>query len=916
MKARKKLEKFEPTPDEVKRLTKAFEDEKFKGLVREFAEEVTSEQSRQLYEAEVTALEKERGSNVTFLHSTPGFVLKTSDGEQKCFINVCSDDAVNRPTYKREQGSDGSWGMRYQFPNALVPPKEDKDNAGRRCVVYDVVFHSETLALVKNPRVHQLLVKTALDMVEKTFSVTLDRHNLRRLKMPYKGVPGSTVLRRPLYTTATLPYNDPPLSFPFQGSPPERPMSMQNRNPEEEYILNLKEQCGKGQLKNYTKVATPLNKKVKEQEYIQKPEKVSSGVLEDRARAHMQPCYSIKYRGFFDIQDYHYGRDAGPGVHPQELEINIDLPLLRSSNNIDLQVFQCTLTLKVLHPKYFLDIQLPYPILDTKGHAVFNNTTRCLTVTLPVLLEEKLPIVSSNVEDDAMPNEQKVLDNRASPEEESQQTAPQILFTSQDFVARSGEGVQAECKSECHFAGKEDREQKDIIAWHSESVNVHGQDKSVTKEGNHGSAGEMSKSCNEDSEMKSGYVEPKSDKELGVHEEQPKTEYNQIMGWNDCEDDGLMTNNTGIVDSIQETLLRPIDNSSEGLCYARLVSKQDSNEGQKQGAFENDFGDEKQNEVDSTQSTRQNEMQKVKEEHHGGVNAEETRNDLKSKREENERVDREDGKNDGVQTEGKGKMGNIASEMKNVHCVGENMKGRIDNNMSIEQVKEDSKKVRSTEEGDEEDLVTHNRIENKNGAEKNQVKEMVDKRDRDLDKQRNLQVEKRDLITELPQDPICLPSIQCGGTDNATHPGQVNGDWCCSEDVCIPTPLARDQSADGLQATVGILTSGASESDESVRLQQQSLTTEEARPGMNALLGNNEPKGTIVEMDENIHESAIEPQQIRDACGGSLDEGDRSQDVGPPALREISADGSEHALVDHTTHCPISFQNNLLFQLD
>uniref|UniRef100_A0A8C4NIF4 PIH1 N-terminal domain-containing protein n=1 Tax=Eptatretus burgeri TaxID=7764 RepID=A0A8C4NIF4_EPTBU len=200
-----------------------------------------SEQSRQLYEAEVTALEKERGSDVTFLHLTPGFVLKTSDGEQKCFINVCSDDAVNRPTYKREQGPDGSWGMLYQFPNALVPPKKDKDNAGRRCVVYDVVFHSETLALAKDPRLQKLLVKTALDMVEKTFSAALDRHNLRRLEMPYKGVPGSTLLRRPLCTNAILPFNDPPLSLPSQASPPERQMSVQNRKTEEEAILNLKD---------------------------------------------------------------------------------------------------------------------------------------------------------------------------------------------------------------------------------------------------------------------------------------------------------------------------------------------------------------------------------------------------------------------------------------------------------------------------------------------------------------------------------------------------------------------------------------------------------------------------------------------------------------------------------------------------
>ena len=58
------------------------QDEKFRDLLREYAEEISDPENRKKYEEEIAQLERERGMNVKFINPTPGHVLKTSvDGK-------------------------------------------------------------------------------------------------------------------------------------------------------------------------------------------------------------------------------------------------------------------------------------------------------------------------------------------------------------------------------------------------------------------------------------------------------------------------------------------------------------------------------------------------------------------------------------------------------------------------------------------------------------------------------------------------------------------------------------------------------------------------------------------------------------------------------------------------------------------
>nr|XP_008526309.1 PREDICTED: protein kintoun [Equus przewalskii] len=125
------LEDLDLSAEEVQRLTSAFRDPEFRRLFSDYAEELTDPDNRRRYEAEITALERERGVDVRFVHPEPGHVLRTSlDGARRGFVNVCSNALVDAPRGR----PDGHWSL----PYSLAPGREYLGRRGGRYTVYDV----------------------------------------------------------------------------------------------------------------------------------------------------------------------------------------------------------------------------------------------------------------------------------------------------------------------------------------------------------------------------------------------------------------------------------------------------------------------------------------------------------------------------------------------------------------------------------------------------------------------------------------------------------------------------------------------------------------------------------------------------------------------------------------------------------
>lgn len=99
--SKKRFADLNMTKDEMDRFTEAMKKEEFRKLLVEYAEELADPVNRQQYEKEIAQLEEERGMNVTFIHPEKGFCLKTTQGGSlKCFINICKNDKIDKPSSK------------------------------------------------------------------------------------------------------------------------------------------------------------------------------------------------------------------------------------------------------------------------------------------------------------------------------------------------------------------------------------------------------------------------------------------------------------------------------------------------------------------------------------------------------------------------------------------------------------------------------------------------------------------------------------------------------------------------------------------------------------------------------------------------------------------------------------------------
>ena len=202
--SRNTQENFDFTENEVSKIQKALKDETFVKLLADYARELNDPKTKERYEAEITQLEIERGFNVTFVHPTPGYVLKVVEvnTKKKVFVNICSEKQVDKPI--SEVGNEGGQtGLKWSIPYSLSQPREDIDNQGAPCTVFDVIFHPDTLYLAsKDGRIKELVHATALDALKTSFNVNVDRSQVVFPKLKFKGIFRPTVIRKPIQPSA------------------------------------------------------------------------------------------------------------------------------------------------------------------------------------------------------------------------------------------------------------------------------------------------------------------------------------------------------------------------------------------------------------------------------------------------------------------------------------------------------------------------------------------------------------------------------------------------------------------------------------------------------------------------------------------------------------------------------------------
>ncbi|XP_078145762.1 protein kintoun [Centroberyx gerrardi] len=354
MEVGEQLKELNMTADEIDRLTKAFRDEKFRKMLFDYTTELSDPENKEKYEEEIRLLEQERGNSIDFIHPEPFRALRTSlNGKQKCFINICANEKVGKPEFNWGTSEGGRRGQYWSLPHTLHPGRQDRDPKGNKIMIYDVIFHPDTLHMAsRNQRFMDMVDNIAIKGIQDGFNVTLDKNNVREMTIKYKGTPQPSVIKKPIpgYKAKEPAAQPDPLAFPYPDE--KRPTT----------ATTTQKITDNGDAKPMTFQIQP-----------QKPKEPTV------------PTYTLKYRSFIDLQDFRCSRDSAQSPRPKEIVVTVDMPLLKSASDTSLEVNGKNLLLESKKPAYRLELPLAYPVDEDKGEAKFNKQKRQLTITLPVL---------------------------------------------------------------------------------------------------------------------------------------------------------------------------------------------------------------------------------------------------------------------------------------------------------------------------------------------------------------------------------------------------------------------------------------------------------------------------------------------------------------------------------------------------
>ncbi|XP_076180403.1 PIH1 domain-containing protein Nop17-like isoform X2 [Ptiloglossa arizonensis] len=358
---RKDWEDLEVTKGELKTLTECLKKEGFCKLLSEYMKEVTDPENRKIYEKEIIRLEKERGVDVTFVNPEPGYVIKTSaNGDRKCFLNICKSNVITQPS-SQPAFEQGHRTLQWSIPYSLLSARDDLDKNNVRCVVFDVVFHPDTIYLSsKNAQFRESVNNTAMDGVENNFKMKLDRKNLKFPNLKYKGLPLPAVIRKPSTEPATEKLDIEPAIY-------QKLMADYDQKREQQ-LNSLKE-----------KPKRPLPPTIYRKD--------TSNPSTDANSRYVTPKFSIKHQSYVELEDFSNSKTGKMNATvPKKLIVTIDLPLLKTATDASLDVQERYLSLKSEKPaKYLLDLPLTYRVDADSGNAKFDPKYKKLVVTLPVV---------------------------------------------------------------------------------------------------------------------------------------------------------------------------------------------------------------------------------------------------------------------------------------------------------------------------------------------------------------------------------------------------------------------------------------------------------------------------------------------------------------------------------------------------
>eukprot|EP00276_Gloeochaete_wittrockiana_P004367 CAMPEP_0184646686 /NCGR_PEP_ID=MMETSP0308-20130426/3421_1 /TAXON_ID=38269 /ORGANISM="Gloeochaete witrockiana, Strain SAG 46.84" /LENGTH=481 /DNA_ID=CAMNT_0027076931 /DNA_START=79 /DNA_END=1524 /DNA_ORIENTATION=- len=325
-------------------------DKEFVKLLQEYSAEISNPANKQEYEQYISQLEDEArktgDSDVQYIKPHAGFVLKTSYSKsgKKVFVNVCFSDKIDKGSI-RSSTCPSKQGMEITLPHSIAGPWTVQDGASKNCDAFDIVFSSSDYNNAsQDSKIKDFMIDVALEAVEKKMKEKVSR----KFKIP---------------------------KAEYKGGPEPRLLAARSSKKESAVLQEAPASASKTQL------VTSLEKE------IRALATQNSGSSKSASKTQV-PKYQIIHRGRLDLQEFLNERESTRSSRPAELLVKIELPLLESAADLDLEFEEKILDLKHTKHVYSLRIVLPFPVDSDHGNATFDKSNRVLHVILPV---QKMP---------------------------------------------------------------------------------------------------------------------------------------------------------------------------------------------------------------------------------------------------------------------------------------------------------------------------------------------------------------------------------------------------------------------------------------------------------------------------------------------------------------------------------------------
>lgn len=401
------------TQEEVSKLTKAMKDKQFQSHMDEYCKEISDPAHRKEYLQYLDQLEAkgEMPDGQQLLRSEPGCCVKTTiifkNGQtQKCFINIVHSERLE----DMSEDPDDKGGRRVHMPYSLSPPRVERDNKGEMCMTCDFAVSTWTFGqAIQRPQILKMMVDSAADGLGSKYlkgfeEVKKDFKVMRRIRCRGPGgVPLPMSVRGELLKKGKRRAPAPNSNGPSAVTPSElREMRKEAMAKTEAF---RKREAGEDD----SEVAPPPKAE---------PEQQSN-----RIRV---PQHKLVHVGHYEICDFmeathHHNMLAENFSLPRELRLVVELPTVKHSSAISLDVTSCNVVIEV-EGKYYLDLPLSYEIDEARGEAKFDKVKQVLTLELPVKPKmpdpERVALFGRNAGKNAENDDGALSDGNASSEED------------------------------------------------------------------------------------------------------------------------------------------------------------------------------------------------------------------------------------------------------------------------------------------------------------------------------------------------------------------------------------------------------------------------------------------------------------------------------------------------------------------